>query len=292
MLDRVARHDERRSGEGPGCVAGRRPRPAHRDKQALRFMSEGAPHERAPRHPRSRGQTGLRGAGCARRCAAPGRSAPTESARRNGDLRARPAALALGTLVRVFERSEPQPALPPKITEENVGDLRMAWNASARRMLPPADGERRPRLRRMERRDHGVRGVLRDRGGTCEHIWVGTVTDVTHRPVTTTVDYKADHLEAPVVSDGMVFSVDKHHLYAFPVDCATDGATCQLSWFACPQRRSTHRPPGIADGLVFKGTGDGHLFGYPTHCGTGAMVCEPTWIAHGDGQRGIGDGVV
>ena len=203
------------------------------------------------------------------------------------------AALALSTLLRVFERSEPQPALPPKITEENVGDLRMAWNAAPGGCcpLPTASGDRV-----YVGWNDGITAYpayCETGGGTCEPIWVGTVTDVTHRPVTTTVDYKADHLEAPVVSDGMVFSVDKPHLYAFPVDCATDGATCQPSWFAVPPTpKYPPTLPVVADGLVFIGTGDGHLFGYPTHCGTGAMVCEPTWIAHGDGQPGIGDGVV
>ena len=194
------------------------------------------------------------------------------------------AAVAISTLVKAFEPSEPKPARWPKITLENVARA-SSWLGPRRNLVDAARRRRFPATASTWQGRRGSRPIQRtaEQGGmTCAPIWFGTVTDVTHRPVTTTVDYKADHLEAPVVSDGMVFSVDKHHLYAFPVDCATDGATCQPSWFAVPPTpKYPPTLPVVADGLVFIGTGDGHLFGYPTHCGTGAMVCEPTWIAHG-----------
>ena len=198
------------------------------------------------------------------------------------------AALALSTLLRVFERSEPQPAPPPKITEENIGDLRMAWNAAPGGCCPVPTASGDTVYVGWNDGITAYPAYCSTGGGTCEPLWVGTVKDVVHRPVTTAVEYKADHLEV-VVGDGMVFGIDRRHLYAFPVDCATGGATCQPSWFVTLPFPSY---PVIADGMVIVGTGDGHLFGYPTHCGTGAATCEPTWVAHGNGQPSVNGGVV
>ena len=76
------------------------------------------------------------------------------------------AAVAMSTLVKAFARSEPNPALPPKITEENVGGLRHGLERGAGRMLPPLDGE--PATASTSdgtTGHHGVPGVLRTGAG-------------------------------------------------------------------------------------------------------------------------------
>ena len=84
-----------------------------------------------------------------------------------------------------------------------------------------------------------------------------------------TVDYIVIMAKCPVVSDGMVFSVDKHHLYVFPVDDrATDDAASRAG-SPCPQRRNPPTlPAGPARARVHRHRGWPSLRGHPTHCGT------------------------
>ncbi len=201
------------------------------------------------------------------------------------------AIVAIGSFIRAFERAARQfPVGPPQITEKNVADLRLAWTASPGGCCPLPSVSGGTVYVGWNDGITAYPAYCATGGATCKPIWVGKVSG---HPPTTIVDYKADHLWTPVVGDGMVFSVDQKHLYAFPVDCATEGHTCQPSWVADPATRNRPlAPPVVAGGLVFIGTGTDHLYGYPTHCATGAKICEPSWVAKGGGQPAVSDGVV
>lgn len=205
------------------------------------------------------------------------------------------AALALSTLVKAFERSEPKPALPPKITDKNVTDLRMAWTATPGGCCPMPQVAGNTLYVGWNDGIAAYPLYCGTGGATCEPSWVGSVDEVGHHPKTSIDDYGANRLQTPVVGDGMVFAADYKRLYAFPVDCATRGGTCEPSWFAhpaiLPLAFNALTPPAVGSGSVVVGIG-GTLYAYPTHCGTGATVCDPAWVAKGGGAPAISDGVV
>ena len=205
------------------------------------------------------------------------------------------AAAAISTLVRAFERSELRPARPPRITDQNVADLRMAWTATPGGCcpMPQVVGDTV-----YVGWNDGVSAYplyCKTGGATCKPIWVGSVRGVGHHPTTSIDEYGANRLQTPVVADGMVFASDYKRLYAFPVDCATGGAICEPSWFAHPAllpiAANALTPPAVGSGVVVVGVG-GTLYAYPTHCGTGATVCKPAWAAQGDGAPSVSDGIV
>lgn len=201
------------------------------------------------------------------------------------------AAVALGTLVKAFERSEPRPALPPKITAQNVARLQMAWTATEPGGCCPTATVSGDRVYVGGRRELSAYPTACQTGGTtCEPLWSGSIDHVRH------------YLTAPAVGDGIVVVADRLHVYAFPVDCATGGATCRPTWIASPPTHDVSgpahpyrgelldavTPPAVANGLVFAGNWD-ETRAYPVDC---QNPCQPVWVGPGSGIPAAVDGVL
>jgi len=72
-------------------------------------------------------------------------------------------------------------------------------------------------------------------------------------------------------------------LYAFPVDCVTDGVTCVPSWIGHLGSGEASRPM-VADGVVYAGGTDGRIYAFSADCGEGGSACQPLWV----GDTGFG----
>jgi hypothetical protein len=191
------------------------------------------------------------------------------------------AALALGSVMRAIERSEPRPAVPPTITPANVSELEMAWTAAEPGGCCPTATVSGDRVYVAGK--EGVSAYPIDCGAsgiTCRPIWFGEIEHVRY------------YLAAPIADGDMVFAADHKTLYAFPADCAEDGRTCGPSWFAPHAGRIAVSAPAVGGGLVFVGTGKG-IEAYPVHCGIGGSTCEPVWVGrHASNVPTVADGVV
>ena len=202
------------------------------------------------------------------------------------------AALALTTLVRVFERSEPRPALPPKITKENVAQLQMAWTATEPGGCCPTATVSGDRVYVGGRKGLSAYEIgCGTDGTTCRPLWFGAIDHVRH------------YLTAPAAGDGIVVVADRLHVYAFPIGCAMGGATCRPIWVASPPTHDVSgpahpyrgelfnaiSPPVVANGLVFAGSWN-ETRAYPTDCRTDP--CEPVWVGPGGGIPAVVDGVL
>src|SRR4029079_9735518 len=99
------------------------------------------------------------------------------------------------------------------------------------------------------------------------------------------------YMRAPVAAGDMVFVADDRNLYAFSVDCASGGATCEPSWSASPPHPVELSAPAVGGGLVFVSTAS-TTYAYPVHCGAHGASCRPMWSAPGGGPPSVFDGVV
>jgi hypothetical protein len=113
------------------------------------------------------------------------------------------------------------------------------------------------------------------RGGPLRRRWVGRLDPTSSR------DLSAATVGHATVASGVVY-LTASRIYAFPVGCATDGATCSPSWRGPRQfdeqiqRFRTWSDPVAADGLVFASTDRPYAFA--VDCGKGGQVCAPLWV--------------
>jgi outer membrane protein assembly factor BamB len=80
---------------------------------------------------------------------------------------------------------------------------------------------------------------------------------------------------APIVSGDRVFeATTPGAIYSYPVDCASDGASCQGTLFAQTEG-SIGQPLVLADGTIYVTTGAGKLYAFPADC---PAPCSPSWV--------------
>jgi outer membrane protein assembly factor BamB len=82
---------------------------------------------------------------------------------------------------------------------------------------------------------------------------------------------------SPAVADGVVYIGSRDdHLYAFPVGCANDGASCAPVWKAATGG-VIESSPAVINGVVYVGSADGKLYAFAVGCNTGGGPCSPIW---------------
>jgi outer membrane protein assembly factor BamB len=244
------------------------------------------------------------------------------------------AVAAIGGAVSVFRSSGRERPAAPSITPENIADLGLAWIGE----VPKTEGG----VQHLAGHEGAVfasgdGGAYRfdeacgTGGASCEPAAIesgsgynlkladGMLLSAADQVLAIPASCRSDCSPAwtapraagsiggsePLVADGLVLVPWQSGLYAYPVDCASDGSTCTPSSVG-RVGRSGPKPwvpgePGfypkawVAGHTVVVDNFNGSAFGFSTACLAGRPACQPIWKVRSEGGyvlSGGGDGLV
>jgi hypothetical protein len=96
----------------------------------------------------------------------------------------------------------------------------------------------------------------------------------------------------PVISEGRVFATSSDRVFAYPLDCASEGESCDPSWTGDigPAHTGIQSALAVSDGVVYV-TSD-TVYAFSTDCRTDGGTCPPLWKGDVSGPDGLSSPVV